>query len=333
MHKDKFSFSIVVPTLNEENYISYCLNSILEQNYDPELIEVIVVDGNSTDKTIPIIKQYQEKYPNIKLFFNPERKTPISLNIGIKNASGDVAVILGAHATIDKDFIRYNNHYMIEKNVKVTGGTQYNVGLTVKQKLIGIVMQMPFAMASAEYRWSKKEQFVDTVVYAAYKKEIFDEVGYFEENFTISEDAEINWRIRRAGYKIYYSPKIISYYYPRSSLAKFIKQMFRYGILRVNVLKKHLNSFKLFHAIPPFFVLTLMTLFFLAPDHTFAYYTLAGIISLHFSISLFTGFNKFRKDYTKWAYVPLLPFLIFLMHFAWGLGYILGLVLPKSKKW
>lgn len=331
MAENKYKFSIVIPCLNEEDYIGRCLDSIAAQNYESDLIEIVIVDGNSTDRTHDIIKEYQSKNPNIKLYFNPEKKTPRSLNIGIQNSTGDVVVILGAHTRVHEDFVKYNNHYLHEKNVKVTGGTQENVGLSFVQSLIGQAMEMPFGMASAQYRWSKKEQFVDTVVYAAYKKELFDEIGYFEEKFTISEDAEINWRIRNAGYKIFYSPKIKTYYYPRSSIKKFIKQMFRYGILRVNVLKKHFNSLKLVHVIPPLFVLTLVSLGVGAIFSDVVLLLWLGILTGYFLINFGSIFlNLFPS---KLRFLPVLPFLIFAMHFAWGLGYIIGLILPKSDKW
>ena len=181
--KKNYSFSIVIPTYNEQDNITNCLDSILKQNYDKSLIDVVIVDGQSSDKTVSKIKEYQQKFSNISLLENPVRKTPTSLNIGIKQAKGEIIVILGAHASLDPDFIFFNNKYLIDKNLKVTGGTQINIGFNFVQKAIALAMENPFGMGSAPYRWSKKEKFVDTVVYAAYRRELFDEIGYFEENF------------------------------------------------------------------------------------------------------------------------------------------------------
>jgi len=326
-----YSFSIIIPTYNEQDYIANCIDSILNQNYDKELIKIIIVDGNSSDNTLSIIREYQQKHPCIKLKENPGRRTPQSLNIGVRDSKEDVVVILGAHTILDKDFIFFNNKYLNELKVKVTGGTQINKGLNFMQHIIGLAMENPFAMASAPYRWSKKEQFVDTVVYAAYKRELFDELGFFEENFTISEDAEFNWRIRKAGYKIFFSPNIKSYYYPRKNLKKFIYQMFRYGILRVNVLKKHLSAFKISHIIPPLFVVCLITLLVLL--------ILSKIPSIYFLIFIIGYFvvnivgTIYRSAGESITYSLILPLIIFLMHFAWGLGFIVGLILPRSKKW
>lgn len=331
MQEKFYSFSIVIPTFNEQDNIINCLNSILNQNYEKDLIEIIVVDGHSSDKTVEHIKNFQKKYSNINILENPIKKTPTSLNIGIKQAKGEVIVILGAHASLDPYFIYYNNKYLNEKKVNVSGGTQINIGFDFIQNAIAIAMENPFAMGSAPYRWSKKEQFVDTVVYAAYKRELFDEIGYFEENFAISEDSELNWRIRKAGYKILFSPDIKSYYHPRKTIPKFIQQMFRYGILRVHMFKKHKSAIKITHIIPPVFVFTLISLSILTISSVVNWIIVFSILLLYFLMNLFSVILKISGKNLK--FIPIVSILIFVLHFSWGLGFIVGLFLPRSKKW
>jgi cellulose synthase/poly-beta-1,6-N-acetylglucosamine synthase-like glycosyltransferase len=326
-----YSFSIVIPTYNEQENIANCLDSILNQNYDKSLVDIVIVDGQSSDKTISKVRDYQQKFSNISLLENPVRKTPTSLNIGIKQAKGEIIIILGAHASLDPDFIFFNNKYLNEKNVQVTGGTQINVGFTFIQKAIALAMENPFGMGSAPYRWSKKEQFVDTVVYAAYKRELFDEIGYFEENFSISEDAELNWRIRKAGHKIFFSPDIKSYYHPRKTVRKFIQQMFRYGILRVHMFKKHKSAVKITHMIPPSFVVVLTSLLILTLASVLKPIFLIVVFLSYFLVNLFSVLLKISKENLK--FIPIVSFLIFLLHFSWGLGFIIGLFLPRSKRW
>ena len=331
MVEKQYTFSIVIPCFNEEFYIKNCLDSILNQEYDLEKIEILVVDGGSKDETLQIINNFKKRFNNIKILFNDKKITPISLNIGIKNSSNEIIIILGAHTTIDKDFLKYNNQFLNEKDAMATGGTQINVGNNLIQRLIGITMEIPFAMASAKYRWSKKENYVDTVVYAAYRREIFEKIGFFEEKITIAEDAEINWRIRQAGYKIFYSPKIKSYYYPRNSLSKFAKQMFRYGILRVNMFKKHIDALNILHLIPSMFVITfigsLMLSFFLKPFLIL----LSLLIVLYLLVSSIAILLKVPSE--NIIYIPIFLIIIFVMHFSWGLGFIVGYITPKSKVW
>ena len=325
-----YTFSIIIPCLNEEDYIKNCLDSIIAQEYELNKIEIIIVDGNSTDNTLNIIHEYQENYSQIKLFRNPLKKTPISLNIGIKNSVNQIIVILGAHTKLDKEFIRYNNKFLHEKNAAATGGTQINVGNNFIQCLIGTVMEIPFAMATARYRWSKKEQYVDTVVYAAYKREIFEEIGLFEEKIIISEDAEINWRIRQAGNKIFFSPLIKSYYYPRNTILKFLKQMFRYGILRVNMFKKHPDSVSISHLIPPIFAISLILLLILGFFFKKLFWLLIFFIMIHLIIGLILSINNLL--YKKIKYIFFTPLIIFLLHLFWGMGFIFGLISIKFKK-
>ncbi|NOZ60174.1 MAG: glycosyltransferase family 2 protein [Calditrichaeota bacterium] len=321
--------SIVIPMYNEAGNIERCIGSIQGQNYPQEKIEIIVVDGNSSDGSREKVLSLAKNHFTIRLLTNPKRKTPSSLNMGIKNASGEVVIILGAHTKIKEDFVSQNIRLMKEMNIKCVGGTQINVGENFMQRAIGYAMGHPFGLASAPYRYGKKEKFVDTVVYAAYRKELFDEVGYFDEDLFISEDAELNWRIRQAGYKIFYSPKIVSYYYPRKTMGKLINQLFRYGILRVNVIKKHLKAIKLMHLIPPAFALATIVFliagifkpFFLVPLAAIwgLYLVLAFISSLQ--ISLEKGFQ----------YFSILPIIFTTIHLSWGIGFLWGIFVSKDN--
>lgn len=308
---------------NEIHSIERCLQSVLKQNYPQDKIEILVVDGLSTDGSRKIVLGLLKTHKNIHLLENPKRRTPISLNIGIKNSTGDVIIILGAHTKLHESFIQLNIKYMQEKDVKCTGGTQINIGDTYIQKAIGYAMGSPFGIPSAPYRFRKKEQFVDTVVYAAYKKELFNEIGLFDENLIISEDAEFNWRIRQAGYKIFYSPKIKTYYYPRENILKLIKQLFHYGILRVNVIKKHIDAIKLIHLLPMLFILLSFSLIIMGISHSIYLKVLAIIWLLYLSCIIIVSFITGFKVHIK--YFPLLPIIFLSIHISWGIGFLAGI--------
>ncbi len=315
--------SFVIPMYNEEKNIGKCLDSIFAQTYPPEKIEILVVDGNSTDNSRQIVQSYRTKHKNIRLLQNPDRKTPKSLNVGAKNASGDVVIILGAHTRVKSDFVEQNIRYMKSKKVLCVGGTQINTGDTYIQQAIGHAMGSPFGIMSAPYRYRRREDFVDTVVYAAYHRSLFTKIGYFDEEKIIAEDAEFNWRIRKAGFRIFFTPKIVSYYFPRANLRKLIKQFFRYGILRVNVVKKHLDAIKLLHMIPAAFVLFLVLsglAAFFWPISGSVFVGLVLLYALFLAIaSLYTGFRYGLK------YVPVLPLIFAAMQLSFGAGFLVGI--------
>ncbi|MBN1479538.1 glycosyltransferase family 2 protein [candidate division KSB1 bacterium] len=317
--------SIVIPMLNERDAIERCINSIFAQDYPADRLEIVIVDGLSDDGSQQVVTSLMKEHHFIKLLENPTRRTPASLNIGVRHAAGDVIVILGAHTTIERQFVSTNIKYMNELGVKCTGGTQINVGETYLQRAIGFGMGSVFGIPSAPYRFFPKKRFVDTVVYAAYKRQLFDEVGYFDEELCISEDAEFNWRIRKAGNKIFYTPEIISYYYPRKNLFRLFKQFFNYGIFRVNVMKKHIDSVKLIHFLPPLFVATMVVLsvggFFVPLLWKLAAVVLALYI-LYIILGAFLTAGKVKKIH----YVPVLPPVFATMHISWGTGFLVGMV-------
>ena len=315
--------SVVVPMYNEINNICGCLDSLLEQKYPGEKIEICVVDGESTDGSRQIVENYSRKSSDIRLLSNPDRLTAKSLNIGAKAAKGEVIIILGAHSRVKEDFISNNIRYMLEKAVPCVGGTQFNTGKTYVQQSIGSAMASPFGIMSAPYRYKRKAGYVDTVVYAAYHRSLFEEVGYFDEDVIISEDAEFNWRIRKAGHNIFFSPDIISYYLPRSSLSRLAGQFFRYGMLRVNVVKKHIDALRVLHLIPAAFV------FLLAGTGILSFFD--GYFRSVFVI-LWIAYGVYLLMATASAtlrsglkYLPVLPLAFMAMQLCFGAGFLVGL--------
>jgi GT2 family glycosyltransferase len=322
--------SIVVPMLNESEAIERCLDSIFLQDYPQKRIDIVVADGGSTDGARQKVAALSMRHPNLRLVDNPRRRTPAGLNIGIRNSKGSIVIILGAHAKIKSDFVRRNVEAMNRRKVRCTGGTQVNVGDTYFQKAVGIAMGSPFGLPSAPYRFSKKDQFVDTVVYAAYQKSLFDEVGLFDEDLFISEDAEMNWRIRKAGNRIFYTPRIVSYYYPRKTWRDLFRQLFRYGILRVNVMKKHIDAVKWIHLVP--FVLLCSTIGLLLFGLWKPVIFLLGFYGLAL---LYYSLRAAIRD--GFVFLSILPMLFITIHLSWGLGFIAGLFksqesCPKPSK-
>jgi GT2 family glycosyltransferase len=303
---------------NEAEAIARCLGSLFEQDYPQDRLDIVVADGCSTDGSADAVRSLAAGRSNLRLVPNPKRRTPAGLNAGILASRGDIVIILGAHTTVRPDFVRLNVEAMERTGVKCSGGTQVNVGDTYMQRAIGIAMGSPFGLASAPYRFSRKEQYVDTVVYAAYRRELFDEVGLFDEELFISEDAEMNWRIRKAGHKIFFTPKIVSYYYPRKTISSLFRQLFRYGILRVNVIKKHADAVKWIHLVPIAFLGVIAALLVLGQ-----WKALILLLGFYVLAVLYYSLRGALREGMR--YLPVLPLLLATIHLGWGTGFVVGL--------
>jgi glycosyltransferase involved in cell wall biosynthesis len=308
--------SVIIPCRNEEKFIGKCLNSILEQDYPKENLEVLVIDGMSEDKTREIIKEYSEKYSFIKFLENPNKFTPFALNIGIKNAQGEVILRMDAHAGYEKDYISKCVKYLKEYDADNIGGVMKTLSKekTLVAKAIALCLSHSFGVGGSQFRkGTDKPMWVDTVFGGCYKKEVFDKIGLFNENLIRSQDMEFNLRLKRAGGKILLHPEIVSYYYPKSKLKDFFLHNISDGIWAILPLKFVKIPLRLRHYIPLIFVLTL-------PLSIWPYV----LLSLFFSAKI--AFDE--KDIRLFF---LIPAVFFCRHFGYGIGSIIGLIKLLKK--
>ncbi|MCH7575133.1 MAG: glycosyltransferase family 2 protein [Candidatus Marinimicrobia bacterium] len=322
------SISFVIPMYNEQAHIANCLSSILAQNYPAGKLQIVVIDGNSTDASVRLVKDlFGGLDTPVSLITNPLRKTARSLNMGLAEANGDVIVILGAHAEIEAGFIRHNLENLRSRPVVCSGGTLTNGGSGRTQRSIGEAMSHPFGMAAATHRYRTKPGLARTAVFGAYRREIFDIVGDFEEQGEMAEDAELNWRIVDAGYGIWYDPRIKSVYHPRQNLSSLARQLYTYGSLRAQMVRKHPGGLSMLHYAPPLSLLALLTLSIAslaAPSWLVPLALLTGLyatLALLFSLQLWA---------TRRRVNPLVIGVGFaVIHVGWGLGFLIGLTRRK----
>lgn len=328
--------SIIIPVRNEEKYIGKCLQSVIDQDYPNELVEILVVDGGSTDNSIEIVKGFMKQHLNIKLLGGPGVNCPAGMNIGIKNAGGDIISKVDAHGYVAPDFLKMNLKYLYQNNgIKCVGGPIRSLANSTIAKANVLARSSLFGVGGGIYSAEEKPQFVDTVQCGTYKKEVFDEVALFDEALQFGEDEEINWRIRKAGYKIFITPEVKFFYYPRSSFKSFFKQYYNYGMARVRVIRKHPDFFRMKHVIPSAFLLSLTGSGILAPLNTWFFYLFVGIaVSYLLSSSVFSTVIS-RKN--GWRYFGILPVSFACLHFGYGFGFLRelfrGFKVGGSKVW
>jgi GT2 family glycosyltransferase len=318
--KKQEKVSVIIPMRNEESYIGDCLDSLVHQDYTQELLEIIVIDGKSEDRSKKIVQEYIDRFENIFLYENPKRITPVSLNLGIQKATGKIIIILGAHSYVETDFIRKNVEYLHKTKADCVGGTIQTIGRNYQGKAISLAMSSPFGVGNSLFRFSKTPKYVDTVAFGAYRLEVFDKIGLFDEALVRNQDFEFNHRLISSGGKIFLTPDIRSYYYARESIPKLFKQYYMYGCWKAKVVKKHLGAFRFRYRIPPLFISTLliagMASFIFSPARFLFFGVLVAYALAVLLVSLKTAVC------TRLRYLFALPPAFFSLHFGFGIGFL-----------
>ncbi len=329
--------SIIIPCRNEEKYIGKCLASIIAQDYPKDKLEVLVVDGMSEDGTREVIKDYVLKNPYIKLLDNPKRIVPTALNIGVKNAQGDIILRMDAHNIYEKDYVGKCVTYLTKHDVDNVGGIWITLpgNETSIGKSIALALSHPFGVGNAYFRTGSKEpRYVDTVPFGCYKKEVFEKIGLFDEDLVRNQDDEFNLRLIKNGGKILLVPDIVSYYYARDSLEKLWKMYFQYGYFKPLVAQKIGAVFTWRQLIPAIFVGSLIFTGLLSFFSSYFLWLFLLIIGLYLSANLAFSFSIALKKGLK--LLPALPISFATLHFSYGLGYLKGVwdfvVLRRHKK-
>jgi len=329
--------SVIIPCRNEEKFIGKCLDSVIANDYLKDNLEILVIDGMSDDKTREILKDYSQKYNFIRMIDNPKKFTPFALNIGVKNAKGEIIIRLDAHSIYNKDYISKCIKYLKEYEVDNVGGIWKIMPSekTLINKAIALVSSSFFGAGNAYYRtgYSKGLKFVDTVFGGCYKKEVFKKIGLYNENLIRSQDMEFNLRLKKAGGKILLVPEIVTRYYPKSTLKEFFKHNFTDGIWAFYPLKFKVPLFKLRHLLPFFFILTLLVSGFISIFFKPFFFIFLSILGLYLIASLFFSFSIAIREKNLGLFF-ILPLAFACRHFGYGLGSIFGFVkilLPIKK--
>ena len=315
--------SIIIPCLNEVDYIEKCINSIIANHYPKDLVSIYVCDGMSNDGTRELIKKLVSVNNNLFLLDNHKKTTPLALNLGLKTSTAEVKIILGAHSEVDENFISENiNALDIDPKIGCVGGILENVYENQVSKIIGLAMSSKFGVGNAHFRTGEKKGFVDTVAFGGYRKEVFDKVGYFDETLERNQDDEFNFRVVKSGYKIYLSEKIKCNYYVRASYTKLYRQYYQYGYWKVFVNKKHRTITSFRQLVPLFFVFFLITALMFSLIFPYSVFLSLFILFIYFFLSLLASYSLSKKIST----ILKTSFVFLLLHSGYGWGYLLGLI-------
>jgi len=332
--KNCLTVTFGVIAYNEHDYITDLLNALLKQSYLKDKIEVILVDGGSTDDTKQIMKEFADKYSSffisVKVFDNPKRVQPSGWNVVIKNSTSDVILRIDAHARLPQDYIETCIN-CLNSGEYVCGGPRENIidEKTAWKQMLLEAEQSMFCSGIALYRNKTIEKkYVKSVFHGAYRREVFDRVGLFNEDLIRTEDNEMHYRIRGAGYQICYDPAIHSYYQTRNSLTGMVKQKYQNGLWIGKTLYICPGCISLFHMVPFLFVLAIMvTTVLMAIGISWPAIVLwATYLIANLSISFMTVVSKLKERQSVTKVDIALPFVFFVLHAAYGTGTVVGFI-------
>lgn len=318
--------SVVIPVLNEEKYIDRCIDSLFKQDFPQEKMEWLFIDGGSGDRTPEKLEKYAAEHPQlIRVLNNEHRTAPYAMNIGIRASRGEYIVRLDAHSEYASDYISSCIRVLNEAGADNVGGFVETVSSGYIGNAIALVLTSRFGVGNSQFRLNKKGGFVDTVPFGAFRRELFDRIGMYDERLTRIQDYELNHRIRKSGGKIYLSPDIRLKYYCRDSIKGIIKQCFTNGKWNVLVQSICGGSLPLRHFVPLAFVLSIIVFAALIPVTRFMPFAwaLAGELALYFTLDLVSSIRQSLKKSIKYA--PMMFVLYPIVHISYGIGSLCAL--------
>jgi glycosyltransferase involved in cell wall biosynthesis len=310
---------------NEERYIEACLRSLAAQDYPHDRFEVLVIDGESTDRSRDLAHQFTFADDfDVRILDNPAQKTAPGLNIGLDAARGEVIVRVDAHVEVAPDFLSQNIAALRETDADAVGGPIESVAKGLIGEAIALAMSSPFGIGNAAFRYSREPQYTDTVAFAAYRRDVFERIGGFAEDIDFGEDDEFNYRLGDMGGKIYLTPKIRSIYQTRSSLPALFRQYRSYGRAKVRVLRRHPAQARLRQFVPASFVGVLGGLSLTSPFVRPLRRALPLAINLYLLAATVASLRIASKH--GWRYAPVLPLAFACLHVSYGLGFLESLL-------
>lgn len=339
-NKDKCPYvSIIIPCRNEEFFIQRCLNSVLVQDYPSDCLEIIVVDGLSEDNTRTIVQEmiHQQQTivschssetntlsPRLILLDNPRRIVPTALNIGLKNAQGDVIFRLDGHSEMASNYVRTCISKLVElPEVACIGGPSVAVGTGVIGTAYALALQSAFGVGGKTFRTLRTERMVDTLAFGGYRREVFTHLGGFDTELQRNQDIHFNAALRKAGYKQLVTPETHTRYHAPKTLKGILLQNYRNGHWNTKALDKMLGVLSWRHFIPCIFILALLLSFVSISMSKWGLYLFLIICGTYFITALSASISCLTRS--KYKSVLLLPLLFPLMHISYGWGSIVGI--------
>lgn len=320
--------SLAIVARNEEDSLPVLLEDVLAQGFPRARTEVILVDSDSDDGTRDVMEAFAaahgEEFFAVRVVDNPDRILAPGWNLAIETMTGDALLRVDAHSRIPSDFVGLNVE-TLNSGESVCGGRRPCKAaasdpwsmtlLAVENSLFGSSIGRPVSDDTPRYAKS--------LFHLAYRREVFEEVGGLNEKLRRTEDNEFNYRVRSAGFKLRFNPRIVSWQYVRSTFRGLLKQKYGNGLwigLTTGVAPRCLSPY---HFVPLLFVIAIVATLILAMQ---GIVLPAGVLWGLYLLFILIAMASSLKAGEFNVYGLLMPFLFLSMHLAYGIGSAVGLI-------
>lgn len=326
--------SIIIPCYNEQATIGALLAAIQGQSYPADKLEIVIADGFSEDGTRAEVARFQRDHPSVraKLVDNHKRTIPSGLNQAIRESSGQILVRLDAHSIPIPEYVERCVQALETGRGANVGGVWQIVpgGKGALAAAIAAAAAHPLGAGDALYRLGGQARAVDTVPFGAFRRDLVESVGPFDEDLLTNEDYEFNYRLRRRGNVVWMDPEIRSTYVSRSTLQELARQYWRYGFWKYRMLLRYPESIRWRQALPPLFILVLLGTAVAAAVWPQAVIGFALAVLVYLSALLLAGVDLARRHRNAMI-APLAVPVLATMHFSWGLGFLWSVLLGRTR--
>ena len=326
--------SIIVPCYNEQATIRLLLDAVLAQTYPRSQMEIVIADGLSQDGTRDVIAAFQSEHPDlaVRILDNERRSIPSALNLAVSAARGEIIIRLDAHSMPQPDYVqRCVQALEAGKGANVGGVWMIHPGASGWiAEAIAAAAAHPLGVGDAMYRLAPKAGPVDTVPFGAFRRELIEKIGGFDETLLTNEDYEFNTRLRQSGGVVWIDPQIRSTYFARPTLGALAAQYWRYGFWKLKMLRRYPDTIRWRQALPPALVLSLIGLLVLSFFFPLIKLILILEILCYLAALTIAGLQLALRQ-RKPLLVPGLPLAVMVMHLSWGSGFLWSIVSKTPK--
>ena len=341
--------TLCIIAYNEQNTLKAVLDDIINQDYNHDNIEVLLVNSASTDNTRQIMMDFAKDnicnermhFKDVNVLENPKKTLPCGWNVALGAYKGEAILKVDAHAQIPSDFVS-KNVAVLESGEDICGGQRPNIidEPTKWRKTLLLAESSMFGSSIAPYRNNPGKSYVKSMFHAAYRRKVFDTIGGFNEELARTEDNEIHYRMRKAGFKLCFDPSIISYQHTRSSLKSMLKQKYANGYWIGLTSGVCMQCLSLYHFVPFVFVMAiilstlicagfsgvftggiLLTVYNIIVILTKAMWSIYAVVAVLMAV-LAVIQSKEDRNIT----CILLPLLFFMLHISYVVGTFIGLI-------